>query len=241
MPYEERFYRKQVQAKNLVHFELCLKETDLQIFAEKNLRDETIPLVRKYRSKIEKYIKKHPEFFISLKPLPIDEQADEIIKDMLKAGTAAGVGPMAGVAGAIAEYVGKDLLKFSKEVIVENGGDIFIATTTERTISIYAGSSPLSMKLGIKIPPHPDGYGICTSSGTVGESLSFGKADAVVVLSSSTTLADAAATAIGNRAKEESSINSAVEFAKSIDKIDGTVIIINDKLGVWGDVQLIKI
>ena len=105
---------------------------------------------------------------------------------------------MASVAGAMAEAFQETSLESSTEVIVENGGDIYLATSRERVIGIYAGTSPLSIKLGIAISPEDSPLGICTSSGTVGPSLSFGKADAVCVLSKSAALADAAATAVGN-------------------------------------------
>ena len=126
-----------------------------------------------------------------------------LVKEMIRVSTLANVGPMAAVAGAMAEFVSKDLLKISKQVIVENGGDIYLATSRERTIGIYAGTSPLSMKLGITISPEDSPLGVCTSSGTVGPSLSFGKADAVCILSKSAALADAAATAVGNVVRGE--------------------------------------
>ena len=110
---------------------------------------------------------------------------------MIFAAQAAGVGPMAAVAGALAEQVGQRLLKSTSEVIIENGGDIFIGARQILTVGVYAGGSPLSLKLGLRIDPAKGIRGICTSSGTVGHSLSFGKADAVCVLSDSCALADA--------------------------------------------------
>ena len=106
--------------------------------------------------------------------------APGIVKAMAVAAQKASVGPMAAVAGAIAEFVGKDLLKFSEQVIVENGGDIFIRTDRKRTLGIYAGEdSPFTGKLAIEVDPCESGMGICTSSGTVSHSLSFGNADKV--------------------------------------------------------------
>jgi ApbE superfamily uncharacterized protein (UPF0280 family) len=159
---------------------------------------------------------------------------------MINAGNAAGVGPMASVAGAIAEAVGRELLTYSPEIIVENGGDIFLKILKNRVVGIFAGNSPLSGKLGIEISAADTPLGICTSSGTVGHSLSYGKSDAVVVLSTSTALADAAATAIGNRVKETVDIDEAIEFGKTITGLKGLVIIKDDKTGVWGDVKLCK-
>jgi len=159
---------------------------------------------------------------------------------MADAARLCGVGPMAAVAGAIAEFVGRELLEFSPEIIVENGGDIFVKSLRQRTIGIYAGGSPLTGRLGLQIEPEDTPLGICTSSGTVGHSLSFGRADAAIVLADSATLADAAATAIGNRVSEPADIEKGIEFAQSIGQLKGVVIIKGDKLGVWGEVKLVK-
>jgi ApbE superfamily uncharacterized protein (UPF0280 family) len=148
---------------------------------------------------------------------------------------------MAAVAGAMAESVSRDLLELSQEVIVENGGDIYLATSRERTIGIYAGSSPLSLKLGIVLQPEDTPLGICTSSGTVGHSLSFGRADAVCILSKSAALADAAATAVGNRVQEGKDIDRGLEKGKEIEGVLGTLIIVGEKVGVWGDIRLTKL
>jgi hypothetical protein len=145
---------------------------------------------------------------------------------------------MASVAGAIAEFVGSQLLAFSPEIIIENGGDIYLRSLKKRLIGIYAGKSPLTGKIGLEIDGQDTPMGICTSSGTVGHSLSFGKADAVVVLSQSATLADAAATAIGNLIIQPSDIPGGIEFAQSIDGLKGIIIIKDDKVGLWGEVKI---
>jgi ApbE superfamily uncharacterized protein (UPF0280 family) len=145
---------------------------------------------------------------------------------------------MASVAGAIAELVGTGLLAFSPEIIVENGGDIYLKSLKKRLIGIYAGKSPLTGKIGLEINEADTPLGICTSSGTVGHSLSYGKADAVMVLSKSTTLADAAATAIGNLIVQPGDIPSGIEFAKGIDGLKGVIIIKDDKIGLWGDIKI---
>ena len=145
---------------------------------------------------------------------------------------------MASVAGAITEFVGTELLAFSPEVIVENGGDIFLKSLGKRIVGIYAGKSPLTGKIGLEIDGEEAPLGICTSSGTVGHSLSYGQADAVIVLSQSATLADAAATAIGNLIKQPSDIPCGIELAKGIEGLKGLLIIKDDKLGLWGEVKI---
>jgi hypothetical protein len=236
--YQPRTYRHWIEGKDLVPFTVTVKETDLYIRAAANLQRKARRLVLKYRRHLERYIEQNPDFLTSLKPLLLAAQAPNIVKDMIEAGNHAGVGPMAAVAGAIAEYVGKELLAFSPEIIVENGGDIFLKILRKRTVGIFAGDSPLTGKVGLEINPQDTPLGVCTSSGTVGHSLSFGKADAVVVVAASAALADAAATAIGNRVSQPDDINGAIEFGRSIGGLKGIVIIMGSNIGAWGDLKL---
>ncbi len=239
--YQERTYRHLLPDHGLVSFQVSVKETDLYIKATHDLREMARLAVIHHRFQLERYISQHPEFFRSLIPTANDEFAPPIVRDMIQAGQCAGVGPMAGVAGAMAEAVGKDLLAASTEVIVENGGDIFIHSAKELQVGIFAGSSPLSFRVGLRIPAADHGWGVCTSSGTVGPSLSFGRADAVCVLAPSASLADAAATAVGNLVGSSADLPKGLEKAKTIAGLTGVVIIIGDKLGAWGEVELTKI
>jgi ApbE superfamily uncharacterized protein (UPF0280 family) len=236
--YQPRTYRHWIEDKHLTSFSVTVKETDLYIRASINLQRKAHRLVLKYRQKLEDYIERNPAFLTSLEPITKPAQGPRIVQDMIEASRKAGVGPMASVAGAIAEHVGRELLDFSPEIIVENGGDIYLKSLTKRTVGIFAGNSPLTGKIGLEISPQDTPLGICTSSGTVGHSLSYGKADAVVALSSSATLADAAATAIGNRVSQDSDISNAIEFGKGISGLKGLLIIVDDNIGVWGDVKL---
>ncbi|MFY9177169.1 MAG: UPF0280 family protein [Caldicoprobacterales bacterium] len=238
---QERFYRKFHGSKDLVHFNVVVEQTDLNIGAYKMLTQESIKLIKKYRQHIKDYIREVPEFLTSLKPLPCPVHALSIIKDMCQAAQKCGVGPMAAVAGAIAQYVGQDLSKLSREIIVENGGDIYIKSNKERIIGVYAGDSPLSGKIGIRIKPEDCPLGVCTSSGKIGHSLSFGRADAVVIISKSAVLADAAATAIGNMVKKVEDIQRGVNTAKNIEGVSGVLVIMEDKLGAWGNIELVKL
>lgn len=239
--YEERTYRNVVKTDDLINFEVIVKETDLLVRAEKNLSKETRESVLKYRHQLETYIAANPALRESLVPLREDPYAPGIVREMIRTSQLAGVGPMAAVAGAMAEMVSRDLLKFSKEVILENGGDTYLATLKERIIGIYAGHSPLSLKIGIVISPEDSPLGVCTSSGTVGPSLSFGKANAVCLLSKSAALADAAATAVGNVVKEKKDIESGLERGKEIEGILGVLIIFQDKMGAWGNINLTQL
>jgi len=236
--YEPRTYRHWVKGEGLVSFNVVVKETDLYIRASSNLRRKAYKSVLKYRSMLEEYIERNAAFLTSLEPLNVGEDAPHIVKEMAKSTNQVGVGPMAAVAGAMAEFVGNDLLAFSPEVIVENGGDIFLKSLKRRMIGIYAGKSTLTGRIGLEISEEDTPLGICTSSGTMGHSLSYGRADAVIVLSASATLADAAATAIGNLIVQPDNIPNGIELAKSIEGLRGVVIIQDDKMGLWGDVKI---
>jgi len=157
---------------------------------------------------------------------------------MLRFSKSAGVGPMASVAGAIAEFVGKDLLRYSNNVIVENGGDVFIKTRKNLRVGIFAAESALSMKVAIRVLPEETPLGICTSSASVGHSLSFGIADAVCVKSKSALLADAAATFVGNRVKKKENIKRAIEEGLKIEGVLGVVVIAGDAMGIAGNIEI---
>ncbi len=236
--YQPRVYRHWVKDKDLTSFNVVVKETDLHIRASSNLEQKALKLVMNYRGMLERYIEQHPSFLTSLEPIAAENNTPRIITRMIESAERAGVGPMATVAGAIAEAIGSELLPLSPEVIVENGGDIYLKTLKKRLIGIFAGQSPLSGKIALEIKAEDTPMGICTSSGTVGHSLSFGKADAVIVLSKSATLADAAATAIGNLIIQPADIPLGIELAQSIDGVRGVIIIKDDKMGLWGEVKL---
>ncbi|MCD6152306.1 MAG: UPF0280 family protein [Syntrophobacterales bacterium] len=240
MEYRERTYRNRISKGNLTTFHVQVKETDLYISADKNYNDITLESVSKCRRNIEEYIKYRPIFLNSLTPIEKDEFAPPLVRDMIEASRICGVGPMASVAGAIARYVGTDLLEYSDNVIVENGGDIFLKVVdNDARVGIFAGDSPLSYKIALRIKAADTPVGICTSSGTVGHSLSLGAADAVCVISESTPLADAAATFIGNRVKRKGDIKRALHAGSQITGILGILIIVKDKLGAWGKIELI--
>ncbi len=238
---QPRTYRTRMARPGLVGFRVTVKETDLMILAARDLSLRARDLVIQERQQLEAYIAQRPEFLTTLQPLPADSYAPPVVQNMLAAGLQMKVGPMAAVAGAIAERVGKALATDSEEVIVENGGDIFLKINSLATVALFAGKSPLSHRLGLKIAPELSPLGVCTSSGTVGHSLSFGRADAACVLAPSTALADAAATALGNRVQNADAIPYALGWLADVKGILGGVIVVGDKLGVWGRVELIPL
>jgi ApbE superfamily uncharacterized protein (UPF0280 family) len=238
--YQPRTYRHWVSDDDLVSFNVTIRETDLYIRANSNLEKAARESIRRHRKPLEKYIREHPLFLHSLEPYTVDEDAPEIIREMAEAGRIAGVGPMAAVAGAIAEAVGRDLLQDSPEVIVENGGDIFMQSLKTRRIGIFAGeSSPFTGKLALEIEAEDTPLGVCTSSGTVGHSLSLGSADAVIVTATSTALADAVATAIGNQIRSAEDIRKEINKAGMQYSISGLILIKCGEIGVWGNIKLV--
>ncbi|NNF45543.1 MAG: UPF0280 family protein [Desulfofustis sp.] len=241
--YRRRSYRSLASEEQLVSSYFALKETDLHILARSDVTAEAGELATGFRVQIENYLAEYPEFATALFPLEKDELAPPIVRRMFEAASHAGVGPMAAVAGGIAEGVGQGLLDAGhKEIIVENGGDLFMSRSVALTVSIFAGQSPLSNRLGLTIMPAQTPLGVCTSSGTVGHSLSFGLADSVTVVADSAFVADAAATRLGNEvgcAKEPGAgIERALEVAKSMTLLRGVLIICGETMGAVGEIEL---
>lgn len=239
MPYQERAYRRWI-ITDLHTFRVSVGESDLMISAERLLPEPAERALRTVRRELEKYLTKDPEFEKALKPHRARAGAPQIALQMAAAAETCGVGPMAAVAGAVAEAVGRALLKESKQVIVENGGDVFLCSAEPRVAGIYAGSSPLSGKLGVRITRTDRPLGLCTSSGTVGHSLSFGRADAALVLAEAAALADAAATALGNKIQTADDIEAGLAWLRGIDTVLGGAVVVGSRVGAWGEIELVR-
>ncbi len=239
--YEERTYRAVSRPRDLLCYEVVYKETDLLCCTSVDLKPLIEGRVLFYRNQLDSYVAQRPEFSESLAPVAPDPLAPTIAREMIAAATVIGVGPMACVAGAVAEFVGRDIDRFSDEYIIENGGDICLRTRKERRVVLHAKDSPYSEKIGIRIKPSGNVCGICTSSATVGPSLSLGKADAVCVLSGSALFADGLATRLGNLVRREDDIRAALEDGKHFEGVSGILIIMGKSLGAWGDIDLIEV
>ncbi|MFH0774334.1 MAG: UPF0280 family protein [bacterium] len=226
-------YRKLIKGNDLFTFRIKVKESDILISAEKDLADVAEEILIDIRRDIEDYIVNDPTYLTTFEPYKPKSNAPSIVKEMAEAGFSARVGPMAAVAGAIAERLARRLKLFSEEVIVENGGDIFIDSKKARNVGIYT-KSPLFNKMAIAIEPEEMPISVCTSSGVMGRSISLGKADVSLVLAKSGSLADAWATRIGNLILEKSDIDTAIKEITNIQDIRGAVIIKDDCLGLYG-------
>lgn len=233
-------YRARVAARELVSFRVALGESDLVVACEGPLETEARAALARHRRDLEGYIAAEPQFLASLEPVAIHPRAPRIVRAMAGAARAAGVGPMAAVAGALAESVGRSLLRRSREVIVENGGDLFVAVCSERVALLDTGPAAFGRALGLLLRPSLGPLGIATSSGTVGGSLSLGRADAACVIARSGALADAAATAVGNAVAGPGDIEAGLARARAIPGVLGVVVVVGSRLGAWGAVELVE-
>ncbi|WP_054695938.1 UPF0280 family protein [Syntrophomonas palmitatica] len=244
--YVDRDYRLLHGSKDLKYFNIKVKESDLAIGVDADAcNDSLVSLclreLKRLRSELEYYIEMHPEFKTSFVPIELFPTAPEIARIMGTAALLAGVGPMAAVAGAIAQQIGQMLTQYSREVIVENGGDIYLRSYHERVIAVFAGQSKFSNHIGIKVNPGGQALGICTSSGTVGPSISLGTADAVLIKAGSAALADAAASRAGNQVKTGKDLLKAIEAAQEIAGIMGILVIKDEQMAAWGDIEIVPI
>jgi hypothetical protein len=226
-------------------FRSAYRETDLWVAVDTahysgDIEQFTMDRIRSYRGVLKKHIDKYPEFATSLVPVPAPAGVHQMVTDMSEAVQKSGTGPMSAVAGAMAEYISRDILEEynADEVIVENGGDIFMKLTSPAVISVYAGASPLSEKIALQIRPEETPLSVCCSSGTVGHSLSFGIADACTIACRSGALADAYATAFCNEVKNSDQVQRVTEMALQKPDIMSVVIIAGDKVGIGGSLEV---
>lgn len=239
--YQRRFYRDWIKKENLFHCRIVIQETDVLIITDKRQDKNWLKQkIERYRKEIQDYIAQDRGFLVSLKPVSVSFSAPTIVKKMAEAARKANVGPMAAVAGAIADSLGRELNNMGcEEIIIENGGDIYLQSKKERKVGIYAGENKPWRSLAFKISPLQTPLGICTSSGILGHSLSFGSADAVVILAVDGFLADAVATATANQVQKKEDLEKALVFARSISGIKGVVIVFQDYLASWGEVEFV--
>lgn len=239
---EERTYRIFEPGKGgSVPFRVKVETTDLFIRADRELYQEALESAKRARRIIADHGRERPEFLTSLSPLEAGRVQDALLLAMYSATAVAGVGPMAAVAGAVAQYVAEELGALSSNVLVENGGDLYLIGDREVAVGIFAGTSPFTGKLAIEIEGARLPLSVCTSSGTVGPSLSFGKADAATVVAKSAALADAVASGLGNRINTPDDLESALVWAYSVPGVEGVLAIMGDRMGCLGEIELGRI
>lgn len=225
-----------------VRFQVAVEQTDLLVVAREDLSRDVAGVVSGLRGAIKNHILFHPEFAESLAPLDPADSAPEIVRAMAAGAAPCGVGPMAAVAGTVAEFVAREFASRSPDFIVENGGDIFMYSTRDRVVALLpdpdSGSS-----VGIRLAAERFPLSVCSSSATIGHSLSLGAGDLVTVAAKSGALADAAATALCNMLRNRDSINDLLAEAERLSAhgLEGVFAQVDGQVAAWGDVELVAV
>ena len=235
MEYVERRYRSRM-GRDAVVFTVSHRESDLWIAVDRGdaavMAARTEHFLHELRGRLDRYLDRDPAYLRALVPCLPRPDAPPLLHEMAVAAATAGIGPMSAVAGAFARETGRMLRReFGVgEVVVENGGDIYADVHRPLDVALFAGESPLSERVGLHIPGGAFPLGICTSSGTVGPSLSFGRADAVMIVCRDVLLADSYATA--------EDTGSVVERACRVPEILGAMAVKGERLAVGGTFEL---
>lgn len=241
MEYRERSYRSRFSNDERRWFCVKFLESDLWIGVDSgsyraSMEADTYAMLVDLRRQMDAYLLMDPAYKAALTPYDAGLEAPNILKEMSRVSHKTGIGPMSAVAGAVAKKVAEFL--GTKEVIVENGGDIYAQAASDMDISVFAGQSPLSEKIGLHIPAADFPLGICTSSGTVGPSLSLGRADAVMIVCKDIMLADSYATAMANRIKTVNDLQSVIDRISDIPDILGAIAVKDDRMAITGCYEL---
>lgn len=235
--YFQRLYRSVIDPGGLTCREVRLKESDLYVCGEGDISGYALQSLEKHRADLEIYLGKHHDFATSFRPVPATGQAPPVVKEMAEAASLFGVGPMSAVAGAIAQKVGEDLLAISPRLLIENGGDLFIAGGGRWKIGIFAGRDKPPLRISVESGSR--GVGVCTSSSTIGPSVSLGIAEAAVVVARTAAIADAAATWLGNMVRSETDVSAVMDTGKDSQHVEGLLLVSGDSIGAWGCVELV--
>ena len=245
MEYRERSYRSRFSNDERRWFCVKFLESDLWIGVDSgsysaSMESDTYAMLVDLRRTMDAYLLIDPQYKTALTPYDAGLEAPDILKEMSKVSHKTGIGPMSAVAGAVALKVAGFLKSRYdvNEVIVENGGDIYAQASTDMDISVFAGQSPLSEKIGLHIPAGSFPLGICTSSGTVGPSLSLGRADAVMIVCNDVMLADSYATAMANRIKSVNDLQPVFDRITNTPAILGAIAVKDDRMAICGQFEL---
>jgi len=228
-----------LKTKSLVKESFEFKETRGLILSDsKEAIELALSSLRENREKLERYVRKNPKFLYSLTPIKIDNDAPHVVRIMAEAASKAGVGPMAAVAGALADLAVREMVSAGAKVaVVENGGEVSAISKSPIDVALLAQDTPLARKIGFRLEEFP--VGVATSSATFGYALSLGEADAVTIFSKNACLADAAATSVCNAVKGRNvdfAIRRGIEKAISIEGVEGVLIIFKGKAAIAGKI-----
>ncbi len=184
---------------------------------------------------LEEYIARHPEFRTALAPISLKADAPEVARRMVRAAQRVGVGPMAAVAGAMAQFAAEAALAAgAQEAIVDNGGDIYLKAVEPVIVALGTGTTKLADRLAFSVQPQETPLSVCSSSGKMGHSMSFGRCDLATIVAKDAALADAAATQAGNLVKMVEDVGAALEKIMSIESVAGVLLVKDDRVGLAG-------
>ena len=219
-------------------FQIMVEETDLRVTCAEDLSLPMLELVTELRGQIKAWIRLQPEFRTSLEPVAVPPGAPEIVRRMAAGAESAGVGPFAAVAGTVAHMVAERFAGRSPDLIVENGGDIYIYSRRERIVGLLP--DPAGEAIGVRVLPEDCPVSLCASSAHIGHSLSLGKGDLAVVRATDGALADACATALCNMLREGKDVERAVRRAERMRDmgVQGVFLQCAERIGIWGKMEL---
>jgi ApbE superfamily uncharacterized protein (UPF0280 family) len=237
---DKSVYRSKVRSRNRYNWRILYKYSDILVSSDKNVGDRLKKLVKEIYSILESHIKENPSFQKSLSPLESKPRYHPVIQKMCIKSAVFNVGPMATVAGAVCDFLAGGLDKCGRCLIIENGGDVFIKSDRDVNLGVYLKDKHFADKLYLRVRKDYMPCGLCSSSGSFGHSLSMGKSDLVTVLAESTISADGAATSVANSINSSEDISKTINSYKTIKDIRGILIVKDDKLGIWGNIELIK-
>ena len=239
----DRGYRRSLRpTKGEAAFQVVVEETDLWIVAEKDLSGPISDFVHELRGPLKSYILAHPEFLTSLKPVGVSERAPRLVRAMADAARTCGVGPMAAVAGTIAQAVAEKFAEISPNILVENGGDLYLCSQKKRVVGVLFDPKE-EAGLGLKLGRHAFPLSLCASSAKIGHSLSLGRADLVVAGAKNASLADAAATALANMLRSRNDLGRVVDRAKDLGRAGLTAVLAQceGRIAIWGEMELVAL
>lgn len=229
--YETRKCRNRIPVNQSVTFEVGVRDTSIYIQAMSDLTAKAKESVFRYRYQIEEYLRQHPAFRDTQSPIQIYSSAPEIVRYCDLACRNTGIPPMVCMSGAMADFVGRDLLQHSPTLIVSSGGDTFVRSATPLEVHIYAKGSPLHEKLTLQLPGGKNIFGISTH--VPGKGI-----QAVTVLSRSAGWASSFARDLGVRLNSGESLKSALNRAEAYSDVGGVIIVSGSQVVFGGSLNV---
>lgn len=220
-------------------FQVVVEETDLRVLALRHLAAPMLETATRLRGDVKAWMLLHPQFRSSLTPVDVPASAPEIVRRMAAGAALAGVGPFAAVAGTLAQMAAEAFVDLSPDIIVENGGDIYMCSRSDRIVGLLSDPKG-GPGLGVRVAAEDFPVSFCASSAVIGHSLSLGRGDLAAIRARDASLADAAATALGNRLRSAKDVEAALAFAESLAPhgVEGAFVQCGGRVGLWGKMEL---